>query len=77
MSDAAAVHLGDFVAITHTPDRVIQWRRPNRKHVGYHGGATPSEVLVPLVVVSSGGVRGAGGEGAAAASDGAAAISRL
>jgi hypothetical protein len=54
LSGRAAAHLGDFVAVTAATDRAVVNHRTSRV-LGMHGGATPAEVKVPLIVVGGGG----------------------
>ena len=49
MSDRCRAHLGDFVAIS-PEDVVIVSKDLNM--VGQHGGATPAEMEIPLIVAS-------------------------
>jgi hypothetical protein len=49
MSDRCRAHLGDFVAVS-PEDVVIVSKDLNM--VGQHGGATPAEMEIPLIVAS-------------------------
>ena len=49
MSDRCREHLGDFVAIS--PENVVIVRK-NLNMIGQHGGATPAEMEIPLIVAS-------------------------
>lgn len=49
MSDRCRAHLGDFVAIS--PENVVIVSK-ELDMVGQHGGATPAEMEIPLIVAS-------------------------
>ena len=49
MSDCCRAHLGDFVAIS--PEEVVIMSK-DLNMVGQHGGATPAEMEIPLIVAS-------------------------
>ena len=74
MSDYCRAHLGDFVAIS--PEEVVIMSK-DLNMVGQHGGATPAEMEIPLIVASdlklpqtpAGTGAGAGGAGGGAAGD--------
>ena len=49
MSDRCREHLGDFVAVS--PKNVVIVSK-DANMVGQHGGATPAEMEIPLIVAS-------------------------
>ena len=51
LSAHARQHIGDFVALS---EKSVVLVSSDRGHVGQHGGATPAEMQVPLVVASDG-----------------------
>ena len=51
LSAHARQHIGDFVALS---EKSVVLVSSDRGHVGQHGGATPAEMQIPLVVASDG-----------------------
>ena len=49
MSDRCREHLGDFVAVS--PENVVIVSK-DVNMVGQHGGATPAEMEIPLIIAS-------------------------